>query len=249
MAKELPYFQFEPAQYLTGNIQFCSMEEQGVFINVCAVYWQRSCSATKEQLIRKFNSDNIHRLIAEDVIKCSATGEITIDFLDEQFKEISRRKELCSEGGKKSAASKKATMLQGSSKVVETPFQHLDKIREDEIREKESVNGISENDLNLIHAHASVFKKTVENDIWLDDMASTLQTSRMNIKKYTEQKFKEWKISGTLTKYSLGTLIGWLIKDYKQQHGKVIEDYEQEQRKARNSNQAAGDTDRLFGKE
>jgi len=39
MAKELPYFKFEPAEYIAGDIQDCSFEAQGVFINICALYW------------------------------------------------------------------------------------------------------------------------------------------------------------------------------------------------------------------
>ena len=35
MAKELPYFQFEPAEYLTKDISFCSLSAQGLFINIC----------------------------------------------------------------------------------------------------------------------------------------------------------------------------------------------------------------------
>lgn len=43
MAKELPYFQFEPAQYLTGTVQLCSLPAQGLFINIQSIYWQREC--------------------------------------------------------------------------------------------------------------------------------------------------------------------------------------------------------------
>jgi hypothetical protein len=34
MAKELPYFKFEPAEYLTKDV-FCSLAAQGLFINLC----------------------------------------------------------------------------------------------------------------------------------------------------------------------------------------------------------------------
>jgi uncharacterized LabA/DUF88 family protein len=34
MAKELPYFKFEPNQWENGNIQICSHEEKGVFIDL-----------------------------------------------------------------------------------------------------------------------------------------------------------------------------------------------------------------------
>jgi hypothetical protein len=41
MAKELPYFKFEPAEYLTKDVS-CSLAAQGLFINLCSYYWQRS---------------------------------------------------------------------------------------------------------------------------------------------------------------------------------------------------------------
>lgn len=104
MAKELPYFQFEPGQYLAGNIQFCSYEEQGVFINICAIYWQRSCEISEEQLIRKYG-DVIHRLIAEGVLK-SVDGNVSIEFLDEQWKSITASKKRLSELGKAGAEKK-----------------------------------------------------------------------------------------------------------------------------------------------
>ena len=101
MAKELPYFQFEPAQYLTGNIQFCSYELQGVFINVCAFYWQRSCEVTKEQLQRKFSERYIDELLKEDVLKV-VDGKVSIDFLNEQFENITASKTRLSVAGKTS---------------------------------------------------------------------------------------------------------------------------------------------------
>lgn len=194
MAKELPYFQFEPAQYLTGNIQFCSMEEQGIFINVCSIYWQRNCSANKDQLIRKFNADNIHRLIAEGVIKCSVSGEIIIEFLDEQFKEISRRKELCSKGGKKSAASKKATTLQDSYKVVDRPFQHLDKIKEDKIKEE---NTKYQRPLFFLKQQNEIEFEQIEMKSGLKDFQECLEQWSLSVEgsdfKYSENKSEDYR--------------------------------------------------------
>ena len=41
MAKGLPYFKFTPSEWLTGEICFEDLETQGLFINICAWYWQR----------------------------------------------------------------------------------------------------------------------------------------------------------------------------------------------------------------
>ena len=39
MAKELPYFKFYPGIYITGDVTLCSLEAQGLFINICSFYW------------------------------------------------------------------------------------------------------------------------------------------------------------------------------------------------------------------
>lgn len=131
MAKELPYFQFEPAAYLTGNIQFCSLEEQGIYINICAMYWQRSCDITKDQLVRKFGADNVNRLIVEGVIKVRKDDDIFIEFLDEQWSRISDSKKVLSEAGKKGAYIKKQANLKPPLNKSKAPLKQLEEIRED----------------------------------------------------------------------------------------------------------------------
>lgn len=135
MAKELPYFQFEPAQYITGNIQFCSLEAQGLFINICAIYWQRECSLTLEQVKKKFNkAELISELIDNDVIK-THSDVIDIEFLDEQFETITNSKSRLSEAGKKGALIKQQARLKPPLNDALTTLKQLDKIKEDKIKE------------------------------------------------------------------------------------------------------------------
>lgn len=104
MARNLPYFQFEPAEYMTGTIQFCSLEAQGLYVNIQCLYWQRECKMTKEALYRKFESHSklIDELFQENIIKLD--GEhLVIEFLNNQFDVISRRKKVLSDNGKKGA--------------------------------------------------------------------------------------------------------------------------------------------------
>lgn len=85
MAKELPYFQFEPAEYLTKDISFCSLSAQGLFINICSYYWQRQCQLSKEQFLRRFNYPNeFEELLNEGVIDVE-NDKIIVKFLDIQF--------------------------------------------------------------------------------------------------------------------------------------------------------------------
>jgi hypothetical protein len=107
MSKRLPYFQFEPAQYITKDIQFCSLASQGLFINICAIYWQRDCDLTIEQLKRRFNEqDLINELIKEKIISIDKDA-IVISFLDSQYEVACGTKINRSKAGKKSAQLKK----------------------------------------------------------------------------------------------------------------------------------------------
>jgi len=133
MSKELPYFQFEPAQYLSGDIQLCSLEAQGVFINLLAIYWQRDCQLTLDQAKRRLKSDSFKELISENIIKLD-DNDIIIAFLDEQYELITKRKKRLSDAGRKGAKAKKdkATLKPPLSKASAT-LKQPDKIREEEI--------------------------------------------------------------------------------------------------------------------
>jgi len=151
MAKELPYFQFEPAQYLTGNIQFCSLESQGLFINICAIYWQRECDLTLSQVKKKFDKpDLISELISNDVLK-TTSDIIDIEFLDEQFQTITKSKLRLSDAGRKGALIKKQAKLNPPLSEVEATLKQPYKIREEKIREdntsKENITEFLLNDL------------------------------------------------------------------------------------------------------
>ena len=100
MAKELPYFQFEPAEYLTKDISFCSLPAQGLFINICSYYWQRECHLTETQILRRFNyPDLLKELIDEKVIRIN-DEQIKINFLFEQYYGIIKDKEDSSAKGR-----------------------------------------------------------------------------------------------------------------------------------------------------
>lgn len=106
MAKNFPYFKFTATEWLTGDIVFESLELQGLFINVCAVYWQRDGKLTIEDLIKRYkNEDLINELI--DKYIWSNNGNILIKFLDEQLIEANHISKVNSENGKKGAEAKR----------------------------------------------------------------------------------------------------------------------------------------------
>jgi len=138
MAKELPYFQFEPAQYLTGSIQFCSMEAQGLFMNINCLYWQRDCELSLDQINKRFDRPKVlQELIDNKIIKVK-DGMITIIFLKNQLKsvvEISKKRSASGKKGNKKRWSENGKPIASESQTDRKSIAiREDKIREDEIK-------------------------------------------------------------------------------------------------------------------
>lgn len=136
MAKELPYFKFEPAEYLTKDISFCSLSAQGLFINICSYYWQRNCSLTKEQLLKRLNYEiEFNELIKEGVIDIQENN-IIIKFLDNQLNSVEEKSKTNSSNGSKGGRPRKNP---NESEIKPNENQNESKskgIREDEIKEE-----------------------------------------------------------------------------------------------------------------
>jgi hypothetical protein len=90
MSKELPYFKFFPAEWITGNITLCSIEAQGLFINLCSYYWVKDCSICLANAKQRFSgAENLfEQLINNKIIVINDDDKIIIKFLDEQMCEF-----------------------------------------------------------------------------------------------------------------------------------------------------------------
>lgn len=118
MAKELPYFQFEPAEYLTKDISFCSLSAQGLFINICSYYWQRECKLTKEQFLKRLNNElEFNELLHEGVFSIDDEGFISIKFLDIQYDKATNKSITNSENGSKGGRPKKEKLKPIESEI------------------------------------------------------------------------------------------------------------------------------------
>jgi len=140
MAKELPYFQFEPAEYLTGDISFCSLSAQGLFANLCSYYWQRSCKLTKAQFLKRINAPKeLQELIDENVILIEKDN-IIIKFLDMQWDKATKLSKTNSINGSKGGRPKKINQNKTENKPKQNPIKSETKgIRREEKR-KENIN-------------------------------------------------------------------------------------------------------------
>ena len=145
MAKELPYFQFEPAEYLTKDISFCSLSAQGLFINICAYYWQRQCVLSLEQFKRRLNHEKeLQELIKEGVIDI-VENYIKIKFLDNQYLNATKKSKTNSINGSKGGRPKKENQTETEIKPNENQIEsetkgiREDKIIKDEIKEDNKI--------------------------------------------------------------------------------------------------------------
>ena len=107
MAKNFPYFKFVATEWLTGNIVFEDFELQGIFINICALYWHRDGKITLEKIAKRLKNERIYDL-KNNFFNVGIDGFININFLDEQLIEANHISKINSEKGKKSALKRAA---------------------------------------------------------------------------------------------------------------------------------------------
>lgn len=100
MAKNFPYFKFIATEWLTGDIVFEDFSTQGVFINICALYWQRNGDLSIEDLNRRFKNNNEIPKLTDRFFSVN-DGKISISFLDEQLIDANHISKVNSENGSK----------------------------------------------------------------------------------------------------------------------------------------------------
>jgi len=112
MSKQTPFFKFDPMQWLGGAIQNCTLEEKGLFIDLCAHYWKHykpvkvdAKFKVRYRYLEGTLTDLIGTLSDLDFITVSEAG-ITVNFLDELMDDRQEFLKKCSKAGKKSASIK-----------------------------------------------------------------------------------------------------------------------------------------------
>jgi len=117
MSKELPFFKFNSTQWLTGNISYESFHIQGVFIRICAEYWNRDNVLTIDDAkLRTQDAISVDYLIEKCYLKVKKE-KIVILFLDEEKKEIGSKRLKLSESGRKGGLSRAKGSLKGGSSI------------------------------------------------------------------------------------------------------------------------------------
>lgn len=143
MAKELPYFKFEPNQWENGNIQICDRHDKGLFMDLCSMYWSRVGDLPLKLALQKLcggNANAFDTLIEEEIFTVS-NGMICIDFLNEQLQEFDdlgekNRKNALSGWEKRRNKKDKADKSGGNAVALNSQCE-IDAIREEKRREKD----------------------------------------------------------------------------------------------------------------
>lgn len=117
MAKELPYFRFEPSEWDNGNIQICSRESKGLFIDLCSIYWSRLGELPYALALQKLcngNKDALQELVDAEILGV-IEGQIVIEFLDEQLSERGQVSEKRRNAAKKRWSDANALQVESKS--------------------------------------------------------------------------------------------------------------------------------------
>ena len=140
MAKELPYFKFEPSQWDNGNIQMLSREEKGLFIDLCSMYWSRTGDVSLKLAIQKLcagNATALNSLCDEKIIEV-IEGNIFIKFLSEQLNEFEDLSKQNSKNAKEGwIKRRKQREESGRNAVASISQSESYAIREEKRREEE----------------------------------------------------------------------------------------------------------------
>jgi hypothetical protein len=138
MAKELPYFKFEPNQWENGNIQICTHEEKGVFIDLCSMYWSRLGDVSFKLAVQKLcggNAAALHSLCENKIIE--VIGEnIYINYLSEQLNEFEDTSKKNSKNAKDGWIKRRLSKDKSEpNATAKQPQSERNAIREDKIKE------------------------------------------------------------------------------------------------------------------
>lgn len=184
MAKELPYFKFEPNQWENGNIQMCSFEAQGIFMNICSMYWQRLGDLPYKLAVQKIckgNATAFDSLIEDQIIKV-IDGMICIDFLNEQLAEFGNVSKVNSENARLGWEKRR------KEAIVMRPHSEPNAIRGEERRGEKRI------------VDKKVMSTTVDDSLEV----SILEIIRSLKSEYLNRPVKEYKLTAKRKRQVLG---------------------------------------------
>lgn len=142
MAKDLPYFKWNAAEYLNGSITLEDFYVQGVFTNICSHYWFKSGCLTLPEIKRRVKCKEyaFTTLIDAGIIKLDGDA-IRISFLDEQLAERGNISKINAINGSKGGApigNKNAIKDKPITTEKQPKTTNIEEKREEERRREEN---------------------------------------------------------------------------------------------------------------
>lgn len=117
MAKGFPYFKFIAHEWLAGDIVLEDFELQGIFINVCALYWHRDGKLSISEIQKRLKTERLAELT--DRFFSINDGFISIKFLDEQLVAANHISQKNSDNGKKGGRPKSDSKANANRTLTE----------------------------------------------------------------------------------------------------------------------------------
>lgn len=183
MAKGFPYFKFTATEWLTGDIVFEDFELQGIFINICALYWHRDGKLTIEEIQKRLKTDRLTELT--DRFFSVSDGFISISFLDEQLLAANHISKQNSQNGKLGGRPKAAKTLE-EKPTANRPLTDRKAKKSKEEEEKEKEKELEEDKNKEEDTHTVFAKKLLQNQLEVEAIESSTR------KRVTEQLLKEF---------------------------------------------------------
>ena len=200
MAKNFPYFKFIATEWLTGDIVYEDFESQGLFINICALYWQRDGKLSIEDINRRYKNESLIQSLSSRFFSIN-DGFISISFLDEQLVDANHISKVNSENGKKGAEKRKmlATAKQSLSETSATFNKEEEEEKKNKIKEKKTIPSIDE-----FLAYALSLKPNVNIENVKLKFNSWLVNDWMVTRQGKDTPIKNWKTTLSNTMQYLG---------------------------------------------
>lgn len=160
MAKNFPYFKFIATEWMTGDIVFEDFSSQGLFINICALYWQRNGQLSLEDINKRFkNPSELENLT--DRFFSVINGFISIKFLDEQLIDANHISKVNSLNGALGGRPKKPT---ANRPLTEPKPKKSKEEKEQEL--KEIINKKKENFVKALQPFKNSYDSELLNDFY-----------------------------------------------------------------------------------
>ena len=195
MAKELPYFKFEPNEWQSGMIQVCSFEAKGLFIELCSLYWSRLGDLPYALALQKLcngNASLMQELESNQIYEVE-NNQIVISFLDEQLNEFQQTSEKRRKAANKRWKDSSAMQVHSKSNAIRE-----DNIREEKTR-KEKIKDIEDRKrefYNSLIPYLSDYSKQT-----LKDFYEYWTEHSPNQRKFRAEKEKAFDLNRRLKKW------------------------------------------------